>query len=129
MMTRSAPPLSANFAERPIPAPAAITGLPAASVLLRRSRTSFREYFIAASLSNERKKAVRRLRCERIAIDVGVHLDQRHIGSHIGPKRGEQRVVGLRVVEGLALHIDVGDALLGDHQHRWPFRPAELRSD
>src|ERR1700722_11565438 len=119
MMTKSAPPFSVNFAESPMPAPAAITGRPASSVFLRRSRTSFRECFIAALLSNERKKAVGRLSRECIAVDVGVHLDQRHIGSDIGPKRGEQRVVGLRVVEGLALDIDGGDALFGDHEHRW----------
>src|SRR6202035_4685741 len=99
MMTRSAPPFSANFAERPMPAPAAMTGRPASSVFLRRSRTSFREYFIAALLLNERKKAVGRLGRECIAVDVGVQLDQRDVRSDILPQRGEQRFVGLGVVD------------------------------
>src|SRR6202035_1327170 len=99
MMTRSAPPFSANFAESPMPAPAAITGRPASSVFLRRSRTSFRECFIAALLSNERKKAVGRLSRECVAVDVGVQLDQRDVRSDILPERGEQRFVGLGVVD------------------------------
>src|ERR1700722_3333727 len=129
MMTRSAPPFSANFADSPMPAPAAITGRPASSVFVRRSRTSFREYFIAALLLNERKKAVRRLGREGIAVDVGVQLDQRDVRSDILPERGEQRFVGLGIVEGFALDIDGGDALLRDHEHRRPSRLAELRSD
>src|ERR1700744_6623985 len=92
MVTRSAPPFSANFAERPMPAPAAITGRPAWSVFLRRSRTSFRENFIASLLSNERKKMVGRLTREGVAVDIGVQPDQRHIRSDVVLKRGEQRL-------------------------------------
>src|SRR3984885_942641 len=123
MMTRSAPPFSANFAERPMPAPAAITGRPASSVFVRRSRTSFREYFIAALLLNERKKAVRRLGREGIAVDVGVQLDQRDVRSDILPERGEQRFVGLGIVEGFALDIDGGADLFWDHEHHPLFLP------
>src|SRR6202021_1765298 len=129
MMTRSAPPFSANFAESPMPAPAAMTGRPASSVFVSRSRTSFREYFIAALLSNELKKAMGRLSRECIAVDVGVQLDQRDVRGDVLPERGEQRFVGLGIVEGLALDVDGGDTLFGDHEHRRPFRLGELRGD
>src|ERR1041385_1796103 len=44
MMIRSAPPFSMNFAEMPVPAPAAMIGWPFFNVASRRSTTSWRVY-------------------------------------------------------------------------------------
>src|ERR1700731_4755729 len=72
MMIRSAPPVSSNFAEMPVPAPAPIIGQSAAMILCSRSRTCLRVNPIAK---------------ERITTNAGVNFVRWRSLSFVGAHR------------------------------------------
>ena len=127
MMIRSLPPASAHFAERPVPAPAPMIGLPAA--IWARSR---------ASASALRHDAASISSCSRFAIasanagsftSASISCSSTFDVSTSSPDRLEERLVGLRVVEHLALGRDRRDAAQRHEQHGRPGRRVQLLGD
>ena len=122
-MIRSAPPASASFADRPG------AGAGADDRLARLDLGAQPRERLVPRHRDQLVQAVGHRVGERRVVDVGVelvHLDRR-------PERlvqpGEQRIVGGRVVERLALDGDHRDALQRHEQHRRPCRGRELAAD
>ena len=117
MMIRSAPPASAHFADRPVPAPAPMIGAALADLLAQPRERLVRA--VIARLPISSCSAVGHRRGERRVVDVGVdlvHLDL--VAVDPLAQRVEQRRVGLGVVERLALDVDRRDAAQRHEQHR-----------
>ena len=99
MMIRSAPPASASLAERPVPAPAPMIGLPG-----RDLRAQPRERLVARHAAPPISSCSRSaIACgERGVVDLVVALVHLDVGVERLAQPLEQRLVGLRVVERLA---------------------------
>ena len=125
MTIRSMPPASAHLADRPVPAPAPMITPPPSSVraqLRARLVAGHRALHVLVELLRHRVG-------ERGIVDVAVHLDQ--LDALVEPlaQRGEQRLVGLRVVERLALGVDHRDARERQEQRGGAGRGGELARD
>src|SRR6266545_7995812 len=133
MMMRSAPPSCAHLADSPVPAPAPITGRPWATCSRSAARASsrvidgspprgVRPRVLMATigilpLENQLVQPIGHRGGEHGVVDIGVDLvDLDLAGIDALAQRGEERLVGLGVVERLALDVDGGDALQGDEE-------------
>src|SRR6476469_5279406 len=103
MMMRSTPPASADLAEMPVPAPAPMTGFPAAIVARRRPSAVSRSISaLLGARGDEGVQLVGHPPCQRRVVDVRVVVDHRDAAAVDARRHGtEERLVGLRVVERL----------------------------
>src|SRR6478735_5064703 len=107
MMMRSTPPASADLAEMPVPAPAPMTGFPAAMVARRRPSAVARSisalHAVIAARADKGVQLVGHPPSQDRVVDVRVVVDHRHAAAVDARRDGiEERLVGLRVVERLA---------------------------
>src|SRR6476620_10603095 len=102
MMMRSTPPASADLAEMPVPAPAPMTGFPAAIVARRRPSAVARSisalHAVTAASGDEGVQLVGHPPCQRRVVDVRVVVDHCDAAAVDARRHGaEERLVGLRV--------------------------------
>ncbi len=122
-MIRSAPPASASFAERPVPAPAPMIGLPASTWARSRASASF----ACHRISSCRRSAIATANAGSLMsrLDL-VHLDR--VVERLAQPR-EERSVRVGVVEHLPLDGDHRDALQRHEQHRRALGVGQLAAD
>ena len=120
MMIRSAPPSCAHLADRPVPAPAPMTGLPAATCSRSWASASSR---VTSHAPDQLVQAVGHRRGERRVVDVGVDLvDLDLAGSMPSRSAAKSASSACGVVERLAVDVDGRDALQRDEEHGGPPR-------
>ena len=126
MMIRSAPPASAHFAERPVPAPAPMIGLPAVDL-----RPQPRERLVARHVTclDQLVQPVGHRGRERGVVDVLLELVHLDAVERLVQRPRSSACVGLRVVERLPLDRDHRDAAERDEERRRPGRRGELAPD
>src|SRR5450631_2914870 len=129
MTIRSMPPASSHLADRPVPAPPPISGRPAAILARKRSSRICRAMRGMAKLerpspqpspadageggsSGDLAPGGDQGVSESFVVDVHRQTDQLAVGARAKAlfDRGEQRVIGLGVVKGLARLVDRRDA-------------------
>src|SRR5829696_950006 len=126
MMTRSLPPASAHLADSPVPAPAPMMTPPSSSVARSLARASSP----VTSASEVLVELVHHRGRELLVVDVVLELDQLDLrAAEPLTQRIEQRCVGIRVVERLALRVDHRHPAERHEQAHGPRGASELRGD
>src|SRR6516164_9294854 len=112
---RSMPPASSHFAESPVPAPPPMIGWPRRTMSRNRSINMCRSTRGMSGLGSYFQEMVGKRFGERLVID-GEGQPQELAVRGRAERRfegGEQRLVRLRIVEGLSRRVERRDAFIG----------------